>query len=185
MPNTNPEVLNQRGLNLLARYSLLRHEDPADFQLLFDYLCEAHHPKTVTEELTVLRLAQVHWTLRRLDRMEAAVYESHIQHGQQRHPTASPDALLATQFLDPKPSAVAHFTRRIQPMRTAADHRANRLTRFLHQLQQRTRTAESTIAAPTFAPNPELTATLTAAQRRHTRELHTLSFETRVSTATT
>jgi len=182
MPNTNPEVLNQRGLNLLARYSLLRHEDPADFQLLFDYLCEAHHPKTVTEELTVLRLAQVHWTLRRLDRMEAAVYESHIQHGQQRHPTASPDALLATHFLDPKPSAVAHFARRLRPMRTAADHNANRLTRLLHHLQQRARTEESANKASGFTPDLELAQTLPSAQRHNARTA--TNPKSQVSTAT-
>ena len=120
----------------LSRYQIHRHESVADFQRLFREVVIAHEPHGNAEELTVLRIAQTLWQLRRIDTMEMAVADSTIDQFHHAVPNAHPAAALAAVFLTKSATLQSRFFDRMRPYRRmheeTLDRLENRLTRQQH-----------------------------------------------------
>src|SRR5690606_29086325 len=101
----------------LTDYTILRGESRRAFDDLFRELRASYEPKSPAEELTVLRLAQVFCTLRRLDGIEAAVWESTIKQQQQIQPRIPNAAALALPFLDLDENQLTRFQKRMDTAR--------------------------------------------------------------------
>jgi hypothetical protein len=137
-PQHAPPRSALRDHAFFSHYTVHRHESPRDFQRLFRELVASHQPQTQAEELTVLRIAQAFWRIRRIDTMEMAVADSTIEQVQQDQPTVQPAAALATAFLTAKPTLQATFFDRMRRYRRAHEDTVDRLeNRLTRQQQQR------------------------------------------------
>lgn len=128
--------------HFFAKYTILRQEKSKDFDRLLKALQESYEPATPVEDLAVLRLAQVFWRIRRVDTMEAAVYESHVEQVRDQLPNAHPAAVLAAEYLSPETPALERFRSRIQKQREDLEKQAGRISKQLSDLKKQ-RLAES------------------------------------------
>src|SRR5207245_7826590 len=72
--------LNGLKYGLYAETLTLPGEDPAQFDALLDRLDAEHQPATPTEEQFVSQLAMACWRRARVQRMEAAYYQTEHKH---------------------------------------------------------------------------------------------------------
>ena len=122
----------------LSRYTIHRHESPADFQRLFREMVDTHQPQSRAEELTVLRIAQSLWQIRRMDAMEMAVSDSTVEQVRATAPSAHPAAALAAAFLTAKPTLQTLFFDRLRNYRRTHEETLDRLeNRLLRQQSHR------------------------------------------------
>lgn len=118
-----------------AHYTVLRHERPEDFEKLVLEINASYEPKSRAEELTVFRMAQVFWLLRRLDAAENAVYASLAELAKQRDELATGTGATAAFFLKPDESVEARFARRMLSYRALHETTLDRLTGQLLRLK--------------------------------------------------
>lgn len=146
----------------LSRYTIHRHESPADFQRLFREMVDTHQPQSRAEELTVLRIAQSFWQIRRIDSMEMAVADSTVEQARATAPAAHPAAVLASAFLTAKPTLQTLFFDRMRTYRRTHEETLDRLeNRLLRQQSQRQlnalRATKREVLRATFRqPNPRV-----------------------------
>ncbi len=122
--------------SFFAKYTILRHEKSKDFERLLQGLNESYEPQSPAEELSVLRLAQVYWRLRRVDTMEAAVYESQVEQARKQVPTAHPAAVLAAEYLCEDTPVLERFRLRMQKQREDMERQADRIATHLLRLKK-------------------------------------------------
>lgn len=122
--------------HFFAKYTVLRQENSKEFDRLLQALQETYTPSTPMEDLAVMRLAQAHWRLRRIDTMEAAVYESHVEKVRERAPNAHPAAVLAAEYLSLETPTLEQFTKRIQRQREDHERQITRVSQHLMNLQK-------------------------------------------------
>jgi hypothetical protein len=119
-----------------AKYTVLRQENARDFDRLLMALQESYEPATPREDLAVMRLAQAHWRLRRLDTMEAVVYESQIEKAREHTPKAHPAAVLAAEYLSQETPMMERFRSRIQEQREDLEKQIARISEQLQNLRK-------------------------------------------------
>ena len=122
----------------LSRYTIHRHESPADFQRLFREMVDTHQPQSRAEELTVLRIAQSFWKIRRIDAMDMAVADSTVEQVRATASSAHPAAALAAAILTAKPTLQTLFFDRLRSHRRTHEETLDRLeNRLLRQRSHR------------------------------------------------
>src|SRR5690606_18156812 len=98
-------------------------------------------PATTAEELTVFRITQKHWILRRIETWERAVADASVSQVQTRHPAATPAGALALQFLQHNDTQQSLFFHRMSRLRieheTALDRHPSHLEIKHHRRKQR------------------------------------------------
>lgn len=145
-PGSFPQPANSRLTNrtgevlpldfrFFTRYSILRHESPADFHRLMLELHASYEPVSPAEELAVVQLTQIYWLLRRADTMEAAVYDSAIKQVRETAGDAHPAAALASTMLGFEESETELFRRRIRTQRRDLEEQAERCTNRILRLK--------------------------------------------------
>ena len=109
-----------------SKYTVLRHENPKDFSHLLAELTSIYEPQAQAEELQVLRMAQAHWNLRRIDTMQTAVLDSTVDQIRSIIPDAHPAAAIASKFLGKEPSDQVWFLDRMHHYRKFHDEYLDR-----------------------------------------------------------
>ena len=127
----------------LSRYTIHRHESRRDFEHLFREIVASHEPQSRAEELTVLRIAQAFWQIRRLDTMEMAVSDCTVDQVRAANPGTHPAAALATTFLREKPSLQKLFFDRLRIYRRTHEEALDRLENRLTRQQQNRRSNQA------------------------------------------
>ena len=121
----------------LSHYGVHQHESRHHFHRLFQQMVAGYQPATTAEELTVFRITQKHWILRRIETWERAVADASVSQVQTRHPAATPAGALALQFLQHNDTQQSLFFHRMSRLRIEHEKTLDRLTSHLEIKQHR------------------------------------------------
>jgi hypothetical protein len=116
---------NARQHGLAGAFTILAHENAADFQSLLDEYKKEFSPKSTHETFLVEEMAHSRWTLARARRIEAHLLDQLVG----ADPAADPEARIAAALNAKSPAALAT----IQRYAAAADRTYHRAHRVLTQ----------------------------------------------------
>ena len=97
--------------NLFNQYLVLQTENVAEFEEMFDALDADYRPVDAMERMYFELIVSAKWRLRRLQKFEAALYASYVEHLKKRGPDfvyVKEDARL---FVDPNGEFSKHIDR--------------------------------------------------------------------------
>jgi hypothetical protein len=92
-------------------------------------------PETPAEELACFRAVQTLWRIRRIDHIQAAFFESRVDHVRERHPNAAPAAAMATIYMGAKNTEPIRFLDTTERHRRDLEHTLHRQLGILIRLQ--------------------------------------------------
>jgi len=141
-----------------AHSQIIRGEDPADLETLTAEYFRDHHPQSAAERALVDILIDSEWTIRRLRKAEAQLWEYQFAHQQEQHERYDDDddPLPVNQLLGLAVNGIEHTLHRLQRRRDSLHRAYHRALNDLRILQSERPTPPPPDPVPQPQPEPPL-----------------------------